>query len=212
MRNRRKHFLIDRPFQFRYMFRILLILLTVSGAIFFSLYFAVWGQALREFSDDQIRNTLETTSRLHDYETARFNQPETSPRLVFIQETELFSQRQREIIREILRRSHKRLLILILPLFILIGWGSIFISHKIAGPLYHLDRILKLLKEKDLTLRVRFRKGDETHHIAEDFNAALQELDESLSRMKEISRNQTDPQTFKNAISEELARFKTSND
>ena len=212
-KNRRRHFLIDKPLQFRYMAWILLILSTITVCIFVSLYFGIWGEAIKEFSDESIRNTLQVTSRLHDYEVARFQaKTPDAPRLDFIKETELFSQRQREIIQEILARSQKRVFILCLPLLFFIGWGTIFLSHKIAGPLYHFNKVFKELKEKNLRSRVHLRKLDEAKKLAETFNQTIEELDCSLSKIKKIIKANENPTELRNELSKELAKFKTTED
>lgn len=210
MKNRRKHFLIDRPLQFRYMAWILLILLTVTGALFASLYYGVWGQAVKEFSDESVRNMLSLTSRLEDYDAARYQTNQEGPRLAFVKDTERFSEREREIIQALLNRSHKRLLVLIFPLIILIGWGTIFLSHKIAGPLYHVNRILQQFGRKDLTARVHLRKYDEAKNLAENFNQLAGELDRSVSKMKKMVRECDNPARLKDELAKELEQFKTT--
>ncbi|MBI4549429.1 MAG: methyl-accepting chemotaxis protein [Candidatus Omnitrophica bacterium] len=210
MKNRRKHFLIDRPLQFRYMAWILLILLTVTGALFASLYYGVWGQAVKEFSDESVRNMLSLTSRLEDYDAARYQTSQEGPRLAFVKDTERFSEREREIIQTILNRSHQRLLVLILPLIVLIGWGTVFLSHKIAGPIYHVNRILRQAAGKDLTARVHLRKHDEAQNLADSFNELAGALDRSVSRMKKIVRDTDQPARLKEELSKELEQFKTT--
>jgi methyl-accepting chemotaxis protein len=189
---------------------ILLILLAVTGALFASLYYGVWGQAVKEFSDESVRNMLSLTSRLEDYDAARYQTSQEGPRLAFVKDTERFSEREREIIQAILNRSHKRLLVLSFPLLALIGWGTVFLSHKIAGPLYHVNRILQQFGGKDLTARVHLRKYDEAKTLAENFNRLAGELDRSISKMKKIVRECENPARLKDELSKELEPFKTT--
>ena len=212
LHNRRKHFLIDLPLQFRFMGWILLILLTVSSAAFLSLYFGIWSHALQEFSDESVRNTLRTTSRLRDYQVARFGSKEevAMPRLAFIKETELFSQRQREMIHDILEKSNKRLIVLSIPLLFFIAWSTIFLSHKIAGPLYRINRALHEIESKNLTVRIRLRRFDEGKKVSETFNLTLDELDRSLAQMKKILNEYQDPTKMRNELSKKLSQFKTT--
>jgi len=213
-KNRRRHFLIDKPFQFRYMSWVLLILLIISATLIIALHFGIWGYALKEFSDESTRNALKMTSRLNDYEIARYQSASevTLPKLAFIRETELFSNRQREIIQEILSKTRQRTIFLGIPLLFFIGWGSIFISHKVAGPLYHFNRIFKELKTKNLTARVRLRKYDEGKKTAETFNQAVLELDRSIARMKKAAREAGEHAKLPNELTEELSQFKTTQD
>ncbi|HNV86131.1 MAG TPA: methyl-accepting chemotaxis protein [Candidatus Omnitrophota bacterium] len=191
---------------------VLLVLLIISTTLIFALHFGIWGYALKEFSDESVRNALKMTSRLNDYEIARY-QPAgevTLPKLALLRETELFSSRQREILQGILSETQKRTIFLGIPLLFFIGWGSIFISHKIAGPLYHFNRIFKELKAKNLTARVRLRKYDEGKKIAETFNEAVLELDRSVAKMKKAAREAGEGVKLPNALTEELSQFKTT--
>jgi methyl-accepting chemotaxis protein len=50
---------------------------------------------------------------------------------------------------------------------------SIFISHKVAGPLYRIERVAEELGKGNLDLQVRFRKGDELHYLADKLNLMI---------------------------------------
>jgi len=192
---------------------ILLMLITVTICVFISLYFGIWSQTLKEFSDESVRNTLKFTSRLQDYEAARYNTKEiTMPRLAFIKDTERFSERQREIIHEILERSRKRLVILGVPLLCLVGLSTIYISHKIAGPHYHFGKAFKELQNKNLRIRVKLRKYDEAKKLSEIFNQSVGELDRSVAKMKRILGDNQEPSKVRNDLSKELSQFKTTED
>lgn len=54
---------------------------------------------------------------------------------------------------------------------------SIFISHKIAGPMYRLERAIReILDSNDDSRRVTLREGDEFHSLAEQINRLLERL------------------------------------
>lgn len=54
---------------------------------------------------------------------------------------------------------------------------SLLVSHRIAGPLYHLEKSMELVAESgDLTQRVRLRQADELQHVADSFNEMLESL------------------------------------
>lgn len=193
---------------------ILLILIAVSGTSYVGLYYGVWGQALKEFSDESVANAMRFTSRLEDYDRARYGTPQdiSVPRLAFLKDTERFSARQREIIHQILGRAHTRLIYLAGPLILLISWGTVFLSHQIAGPLYRFHRVLEELAAKDLRTRVHLRKHDEAKKLAQGFNKTVSELDRALGRMKKTLRQYSDPKQIRDVLSKELASFKTTED
>lgn len=56
---------------------------------------------------------------------------------------------------------------------------SIFVSHKIAGPVYRLEESMKLIASGDLTHKVHLRHGDELGDLKDAFN----KMSESLSKM-----------------------------
>ena len=55
----------------------------------------------------------------------------------------------------------------------------IFFSHKIAGPLYKLQKHLKLLREDNNPGNLFFRKGDYFQELADDVNETFTHLEES---------------------------------
>jgi methyl-accepting chemotaxis protein len=75
---------------------------------------------------------------------------------------------------------------------ILICIVSIFVSHKIAGPVYRLEESAKTIAAGDLSLRIRLRAGDELHDLAVAFNAMTESLEmlirEDRMMLERISR------------------------
>jgi len=213
-KNRRRHFLINKPLQLRYMFWVMLILLGITGILLTSVYYGISGYAVKEFSEQSIRNSLNMTSRLVDYEEARFGRSEeiTIPRLAFVKETALFSERQREIVQEILIKTQKRILILCIPLLFFLGWGTIFISHKIAGPLYRFNLAFAELSKRNLKIRIHLRKHDEAQDIADTFNVGIETLDQAVSRIKKAVKDAPNRDQIPNAITDELSAFQTAED
>jgi methyl-accepting chemotaxis protein len=59
---------------------------------------------------------------------------------------------------------------------LLFGALSIFISHKIAGPLHRLKKSLSLITEGNLDVKVKLRKGDDLKDLAEHVNILVEEL------------------------------------
>lgn len=63
---------------------------------------------------------------------------------------------------------------IIVAIFI-IAYG-VFLSHRVAGPLYRMNRYLEENKGKDNPSELRFRKGDYFPELAENFNKYVKEL------------------------------------
>ncbi len=73
----------------------------------------------------------------------------------------------------------------------------LFISHKIAGPMFRLARELKEIQEGDLTKNIRLRKEDQITEMAAginalstSFRAKILELESELDRLKEIAEEE----------------------
>ena len=60
--------------------------------------------------------------------------------------------------------------------FALLAIISALISHKIAGPVYHFEKVCKEVKEGDAKARVHLREGDALSDLAHSFNAMLDVL------------------------------------
>jgi len=62
--------------------------------------------------------------------------------------------------------------------------GLIFISHKIAGPLYRFEKSLKEIGEGNLTCRVALRQKDQLSGMADALNSFTSEIDKKVLDMK----------------------------
>src|SRR3990167_5140637 len=56
----------------------------------------------------------------------------------------------------------------------------LFISHRIAGPLYKLENSLERMAECDLSFDISLRKNDETKTLSEAFNRTLRRLNSMI--------------------------------
>lgn len=85
---------------------------------------------------------------------------------------------------EILLLYHKNVwpaVFIVIPLF---GFFSIFITHKIAGPVYRLKTRLQQMTEWDLDTKVTLRKGDDLQELADYVNILSVELKEFATALK----------------------------
>lgn len=61
---------------------------------------------------------------------------------------------------------------------------SLYLTHRLAGPLYRLHQSARELAQGNLTLRVRLRRGDELHELADVANTALVNLDQAFGEIR----------------------------
>jgi methyl-accepting chemotaxis protein len=67
---------------------------------------------------------------------------------------------------------------------IFFGVISLFISHKIAGPVYRLKKSLQDITEGNLNFKVKLRKWDDLKDLAEHFNQLVEELRVFVTTLK----------------------------
>ncbi len=214
IKNRRKHYLINKPLQLRYVLYIIATLLIVSTASLIGTYYGIWASVINAFSEHSVQELVTTAAQIQEYQEAR-RPPQVAtdslPSLRLFKETALLSDRQKEIIREILDETHQKLTPLGMMLILLIGLGSIFLTHKIVGPLYRLRRSCQDVGAGKLTTRLAFRKFDEAHDVARDFNQMAASLDATVSTIKRIVDTMP-PNARTEELKKALARFKATSD
>jgi methyl-accepting chemotaxis protein len=62
---------------------------------------------------------------------------------------------------------------------------TLYVSHKIAGPLYRLGRSLENIGSGDLTFSVQLREHDELSEIAQTLNNTIENLRSRVSQIQE---------------------------
>src|SRR3990172_1979720 len=66
-----------------------------------------------------------------------------------------------------------------------IGIGVlIFLSHRLAGPLYRFENILDAIKKGDLTQRIKLRENDQFVELANSINEHTDTLDKNMGHLK----------------------------
>jgi len=75
-------------------------------------------------------------------------------------------------------------------LVIAIGLAGIVVTHRVAGPIFKMKRLLRQIGEGKLVVRERLRKGDELQHFFETFERMVEDLrrhqQQEIARVDEI--------------------------
>ena len=201
-KNRRRQFFIDKPLQLRYMLYVSLPLIIVCTVSFFSLYFGIWADITSTFTNQKVQEDLITATRMIQYEEVRQNTPPNGV-ISVLRSAEKLSARQQEIFKDILKKANRSVSIKIALLLIFVAWGTIFISHKTAGPIYHMLRIGREFEKGNYKARIFLRKWDEGHPLAEQMNTTYEALDQRLGRIKKWAKEKS-PQEAVALIKKEL--------
>ena len=81
--------------------------------------------------------------------------------------------------QELIEASTKPFTIIVPIIFIILVFVVVYIiyvSHRTAGPLHHLKEAMDKVGEGDFSVKVKFRKNDEIHDVADSFNKMVQAL------------------------------------
>lgn len=68
------------------------------------------------------------------------------------------------------RTVNLRILVAMVVASPLIGFLAIFLSHKIAGPIYRIERVLGEMAKGNFSIHITLRKGDEMVSLADSIN------------------------------------------
>jgi methyl-accepting chemotaxis protein len=67
-----------------------------------------------------------------------------------------------------------------------ISFVSVFVSHKIAGPVFRFEEMTKIVANGNLTQEIHLRTGDELHDLEVDFNKMIVSLRDIVKKDREI--------------------------
>jgi len=82
-------------------------------------------------------------------------------------------------------RGNIYIFILAIVAVLLFSWRILILSHRLAGPIYRLERDLKDIAKGNFSIRIKFRKKDELKSIAEGINSILDEIEKRIVHKQE---------------------------
>jgi nitrogen fixation/metabolism regulation signal transduction histidine kinase len=63
-------------------------------------------------------------------------------------------------------------------------WVTLFVSHKISGPLYHFKKAMKTLEDGDFSSSFNLRQLDQLQDLSDTFNNMINKLRKQLNIIK----------------------------
>ena len=80
---------------------------------------------------------------------------------------------------------------------------SIYLTHRLAGPLFRIEQTAREMIQGNLALRIRLRRGDELHELAGLVNEALNMLEQAF---REIHGNEAHAREVLSWIMDEIRK------
>lgn len=180
--HKRVHYLINKKFQLKYTLAMVAMVSAVMLATGVGIYVGMWSSIIENFSQFKVSENLETAKRIAGYEEARYKKGDFRLEKIF-REAELLSAREKETLHNALKSVNRSLVPKIIILVAVIFLAGIFISHRIAGPMYRFEKSAEAIRNGDLSVNFNIRKTDEMRETA----VTLEEMVESLRKdIKEI--------------------------
>ncbi len=204
---KRKKVLINKPFQLRFALYLVGILLAAFCVAGINFYFGIWDGVVGVLTDGKFCEDFLSTQKTDEpwLYAGEDGRPLASS------QAEKLSRNQSELVSKIVHTVNMKLLPSCVILILITIWISIFLTHKIVGPFYHITKDLRSVDGGDLRTRIYLRGRDEGHVLAEAINGTLAGFDMMVTGLKRIVRKyDSDPEKMKTALKEELSRLKTT--
>lgn len=181
----RKHYFINPRFQTRFLLSFVIpivVIIFFIGIIMFISSRSIINATLL-LTGDEIHNIIQSKQMLITDENKMNGE--------IVEQIKKYEQNCRaggtsEFFKNLLLSTSK---ILVLGLFVVViemAILTIFVSHKIAGPIYRFEKFAQSVQEGDLSARIHLRKGDEMIETAEKFNEMMDELVKPIQKAKNL--------------------------
>ena len=187
---RRKQYIIKPVFQLKISFIIVITLLLATLITASSLYFNILNSVLPEFSTDKLKERIEIAADMRMRQVVRYS-PEITEnnefQMFFPETAKMLSDYETQIVVQVLHEVNKNLVPWIMVLIALILSFGIFLTHRIAGPIYRFEQTIRDAMGGNLNTRIKLRWADEFKVLASSINDMLNSLSQRLLKLKKAS-------------------------
>lgn len=184
--HKRTHYLIKKSFQLKYTLAIVATILVVMFVSGIGLYVGMWSSIIENFSKFKVSENLETAKRIAGYEEARFKKGDFRLERIF-REAELLSAKEQDTLHNALQSVNKSLIPKVIILVVFIFIAGIFVSHRIAGPMYRFQKSAEAIRNGDLSVNFNIRKTDEMHETAVTLEEMVESLRRDIEKIKKLA-------------------------
>jgi nitrate/nitrite-specific signal transduction histidine kinase len=191
----RTHFFIDRKFQGRYMLTFLIPMLILLMFMMFTLYFAT--QTIISTTTRIIKTDIENkiSLEMQDQLSPDINQYKSTLNGIndyvsnFAQNKEF----KRSLLNSLMLVFGAGMFLVVLQIVLL----TIFFSHKVAGPVFRLEKVCHNMIDGQYTDAVNLRKGDEMQNLASLVNTVITTTRDRFNSLKNSSSDEERETIFK---------------
>jgi len=92
-------------------------------------------------------------------------------------------------LEQIFMEGNENLIYRLAVVMLMVCFLSVFVSHKIAGPVYRLEESAKIIASGDFSRRIKLRSGDELQELADAFNTMTDSLDKVVGEDKRMMQH-----------------------
>ncbi|MCK5306233.1 MAG: methyl-accepting chemotaxis protein [Candidatus Omnitrophica bacterium] len=192
---RRRQYLIKPVFQLKISSIIGITLLIATFITAATLYFNILNSVLPEFSTDKLKMRINTAADIRQRQVARYSagiREEREFDMFFPETAKMLSDYERGVVMEILYEVNQKLVPWIFVLLGLIISFSIFLTHRIAGPVYRFEETMKRFIKGDMDVRIHLRWADEFQRLAKLINEAISSFSQREKMAKDLLKKIAD--------------------
>lgn len=192
---KRRNYLIDRRFQLHYVAIVFLFCVMIIGATVFSFYFGFRNVMYDQFSWRSLLSQLKAIDRVAGTQEMhnRYNRFSGQEKAVDVnkskmeREAAILGRKQEELFSYMLGKIIREVSVLLLALVVIVCLGTIFLTHKIAGPIYRIRMLLKQVHEGNLNVVFKLREDDQLQGLANSLNEVFADYRQNLKSISEVS-------------------------
>lgn len=172
---KRKNYMVKRSFQVRLMARIFSVIAVIIALLTGSLFI------VNELS---FKTAKSSVSKHIESLTAGDESQNVSPTDIF-KRTAKVGQQITKAVDDMRGNMIKAFIAALVLALLLTGTVFLLISHRIAGPVYRIEKSLQALEQGDLTMRVYLRDQDEFKDLGDIFNSMTASLNDKVNRIQQ---------------------------
>ncbi len=210
---KRKHYFINPKFQTRFLVSFVVPMLIFLSLISFVMMFAAKNivTSTIEIVGEDIHGIVRS-NEMHIQDTNKRNGAIVKQIKEYVVNN--ISNKSSVFSSSILKSASGALLIGLFVVVLQLALLTVFVSHKIAGPIYRFEKFSEALESGNLSDRIHLRNGDQLIDTADKFNKMAELLEDKIVKAQDLinrgcKTNEKLPDTFKEA-QKILNSFKTS--